>query len=116
MEIETLIQRPMFIDKKTVEKWQEFWKHLCDMAYYRTGIVEKMIVLPKDNQIVLTSNFKNEQDILFNTVWKTYSSNLNAQQVPELKELYVPCDLFVCPGVWGFMNYCFPNCKITFWE
>jgi len=121
MEIEILVDHTYFsvtLNKATVEKWKQFWRQLCDMAYYRKNIVEKLIVLPKserDTQIYLNGGLKNEKEICFDTVWKEYSYVGNTQVVPELKELYVPCDLFVCPGVWSLMNYCFPNCKIVFW-
>lgn len=88
--------------------WITFWRKLCDMAYYRKDICEKLIALPKEGG--------NTRKIHFNTVWKEYSRVGDAKKVPELKELYVPRDIFVCAGIWSFMTYCFPNCRIVFWE
>ena len=122
MEIELRTNLTYFghnIDTETVSKWKAFWRQLCDMAYYRKDVCEKLIVLPKydkDSALYTSGKLRNEKDICFNTVWKEYSNAGDVQKVPELKELYVPCDLFVCPGVWSFMDHCFPNCKIVFWS
>jgi hypothetical protein len=122
MEIEFRTNNTYFsneIDPIIVDKWKTVWRQLCDMAYYRKNIVEKLIVLPKsahDATIYKKAGFKNEKDICFDTVWKEYSHVGSIQVVPELKELYVPFDLLICPGIWAFMDTCFPNCKIQVWD
>jgi hypothetical protein len=122
MEVYLVINHSYFgaqVSLETVSQWKNFWRQLCDMAYYRRGVCEKLIVLPKkdsDKSLYLSGKLKNEKELHFDTVWKEYSHVGDLQKVPQLKELYVPLDLFVCPGVWSFMEYCFPNCKIVFWD
>jgi len=122
MEIELRTNLTYFghnIDSETIFKWKSFWRQLCDMAYHRKGVCEKLIVLPKkDSDAILykSTKLRNDKDISFESVWKEYSNVGDVQKVPELKELYVPSDLFICNGIWSFMEYCFPNCKLIFWD
>jgi len=121
MEIELLTNTRYFgqeIDQTTITQWKTFWRRLCDMAYHGTGVCEKLMVFPvkdSDARQYMSGKLKNKKEICFDTVWKEYSRVGDVKKVPELKELYVPSDLFICPGVWSFMEYCFPNCRIVFW-
>jgi hypothetical protein len=90
------------------------------MAYFRENIVET-IVLPPENYDEL-KRYKSKEITLEHT-WKSWSrlrdSNgayLDAQVVPELKEIYVPRILFETIGVYAWFNHSFPNCSILFWE
>ncbi len=104
----------------SVEFWKSIWKHICEMAYFRENIVET-IVLPPENYDEL-KRYKSKEITLEHT-WKSWSrlrdSNgayLDAQVVPELKEIYVPRILFETIGVYAWFNHSFPNCSILFWE
>jgi hypothetical protein len=102
--------------------WQEIWTQICNMAYYRTNITDRIHIRINEN---LFSELKkiDYKEYTFDHVWYEISKNKNpdglhidALIVPELKEIYVPRVLFECAGVYAFFTYSFPNCIISYWE
>lgn len=90
------------------------------MSYLREGVVNKLAVLPvddDDNEYYSKRNSKNYNEITLDHTWKEFCKGYkgDVMVVPELEELYVPESLFVCAGVWSWFAHSFPNCKITYW-
>ena len=90
------------------------WKQICDMAFFRSNIVDKMIVKLQKNEC--------ETDTL-DYHWKQFSSIkdadgnfIEALVVPELNFIIVPQSLFHTEGVYAWFKHSFPNCVITFWD
>ena len=90
------------------------WRQICDMAYFRSHIVDEIIVGEHNN---ITEKARLDYH------WKQYSSLkdprgdfIEALVVPELKYIRVPYNLFHTEGVYAWFRHSFPNCVITFWE
>lgn len=102
--------------------WQSLWTQICNMAYYRTDITDKIQTRLDEN---LFNEFKkiDYSEYTFDYIWSNVSKNrdsdgfyVDAQVVPELKEIYVPRVLFECTGLYVFFRHSFPNCIISYWE
>jgi hypothetical protein len=93
-----------------MEKWQELWIQICNMAFYGTNIAE---TLGWDEE----PYDENDDLIKFEHVYNVYSKmNWDVFVVPELKQLKVPKKLFLFLGVRAFFSHSFPNCEFIFWE
>jgi hypothetical protein len=112
-----VVKRNMKFSEETVTQWQSIWAQVCDMAYLRQNITEKIRVEPVSQLSAL--HYTRSQDVdelTLDHMWKTYSKKYaDVQVVPELKELYVPAFLFNSLGVKQWFDYSFPNCEVMFW-
>lgn len=123
MEIELRLSHSYYdtyYHANTVFAWQQFWDRLCRMSYLREGVVNKLTVLPAEDDDVVyyqNRNAKNYDEITLDYSWRKFCQTYKGEVfcVPELKELYVPESLFACAGVWSWFAQSFPNCKITYW-
>lgn len=116
----------MVISVEDTQKWQRLWSHVCDMAYFRKGIVSELVVIPEEGEYEYLKKLDVEWEHAYITLdytWKNVSKLTNKHGeflqtlvVPELEEIYVPRILFESPGVYSWFSYSFPNCKIFFWE
>lgn len=103
-----------------IQKWQDVWQHICEMAYERKNIVEKLIIEqdnPNEAAFYERNKCDNEDKLTLEYTWANYSRTYkDALVVPELKFIFVPRSLFECLGVYAWFKYSFPNCSICFWE
>jgi len=116
----------MEVPQETVQKWQAIWQQICDMAYFRKNITDKVVIPMNDYTTILkykTSRYQNFHELTFDYQWQKNSSirdesgyYLEALVVPELKEIYVPRILFQSMGVLNLFKHSFPNCLVLFWE
>lgn len=122
--------------KSTIFIWKTVWEKICVMAYENKDICEEIITLPgrinidgvisdRMDEIEHTKYYtkkipNNDYDITFDSTWKRISKHYGAlytlYDVPDLKKLHVPRQLFDSLGVRQFFRHSFPNCKITYWE
>jgi hypothetical protein len=105
------------IPQYELDYWQNSWRLILDMAYYRKDIVT--IFAAKSKFDVALKNEPDFEKLTFDYVWKEYSRDKDGKViepsiVPELVKLTVPYDLFYCLGVSSFMKTCFPNCEINY--
>lgn len=134
MEIPLVIDRKMY-DVETTDGWKSVWNNICEMAYERTGICEKIITKPGymrvngvedhsknegvHSRVYLKKDCVNDFMITLDTTWKFYSAKHGPKMpyvIPELKEIHVPRILFETIGVKLWFNHSFPNCRIFFWD
>jgi hypothetical protein len=94
------------------EMWQETWKKLCDMAYYRKNVVSEIVTDGTYEELLQS---KNIEEMSLDFQWKNYNS-LKPLVINELKYIFVPKILFESLGVYAWFRYSFPNCRIDFWE
>jgi hypothetical protein len=102
--------------------WQDTWRKICDMAYYRKRVTSK--ITTKYDGVFLDNIVKKDYtEYTFDYIWYQISKakspqglHIDALIVPELLEIYVPRVLFECAGVYVFFRYSFPNCEIHYWE
>jgi hypothetical protein len=116
----------MEVPQETTKKWQAVWQQICDMAYFRKNITDKLVLPINDFTMLLkykASHCVNFHELTFDYQWQKNSSirdnnnyYLEALVVPELKEIYVPRILFHSMGVFNLFKHSFPNCLILFWE
>jgi hypothetical protein len=116
----------MEIKREVVDRWQMVWNNICNMAYYRKGIVKNITTDPLEyNNILRYHSLKssNFDEITLDHTWKKYSSMKNndgefleALVVPELEEIYVPRLLFDSLGINEWFKTSFPNCLVSYWE
>lgn len=108
-----------------IEQWQNTWRHLLDMTYHGTRIVEQLVVEYENyNELFDMRNYDPTfERVTFDYMWKEYSKlkdangrYLEPRVVSELKNLHVPRILFDSLGVGPFIETCFPNCVVTYWE
>lgn len=115
----------MDVPQNVIIKWQFIWQKICDMAYSRKRISDRVLIEKFNytellNYMINSSNF---EQITLDYIWKQVSSQKNSDGsyvealiVPELKEIYVPRILFSTPGVFHWFKHSFPNCSISYWE
>lgn len=134
MEIPIVIRYQNYREE-TVDKWIDVWSTICEMCYNGSLITESITVLPGSIQIdeELSLNpsekehceiyrmrdFLNHEVISLDHTWKKFSNEAgprNLLVIPEFKNLYVPRCLFDSLGVKQWFRYCFPDCKVTYWE
>jgi hypothetical protein len=116
----------MEIKREVVERWQMVWNNICNMAYYRKGIVTYVTTDSIEyNNILRYHSLKssNFDEITLDHTWKKYSSIKNNNGdfleplvVPEVQEIYIPRVLFDTLGIHEWFKHSFPNCSISFWE
>jgi len=117
----------MEIPQNIVEKWQNIWQNICNMAYFRKNVVNEYFIVDDHAEyldlVYYSSNASNFELITFDYTWKQIDSIRNPDGsmreplvVPELEKVYIPYILFNGLGTYTFFNYSFPNCKIVFWE
>jgi hypothetical protein len=93
-----------------MEKWQDLWIQICDMAFYGIHTAE---ILGWEKE----EYDENDPLIRFEHIYDIYKKlKWEVHVVPELKQLTVPRHLFMFLGVRSFFSYCFPNCELVFWE
>ena len=113
------------IPQETIQKWQNVWKKLLDMAYFRKQITSELSI--QNNELHdLYTWARNEPEfdrLTFDYMWERYSFYRDSEnrlleplQVPELQRMYIPNVLFECIGNKTFMATSFPNCELSFWE
>lgn len=106
-------------DENVVYKWQTFWTHVCDMAYYRKDVCSELKIFPSfDVEVNLSETYKftNFNELTLDYIWDNPKKYNQALVVSELKTIFVPKCLFECIGVYKWFEYSFPNCEIVFWE
>jgi hypothetical protein len=116
----------MEVPQDVIDMWPSVWQQICDMAYYRKNITTHIIHINERTHpefLAYENNSKNFDQLTLDYTWKQASSVRNtdgtpieAQVVPELREIYVPRVLFDTLGVFSWFNHSFPNCSILFWE
>ena len=115
----------MDVPQDIIDKWQNVWMQLCDMAYSRKDVSSTFSVEKFNYNELLTYmiNSKNFDLITLDHTWKQVSSQRNPDGTPveplvvaELYEIYVPHIMFASLGVFQWFKYSFPNCTILFWE
>jgi len=115
----------MDVPQEVINKWQDVWWYICDMAYYRKNVSSSVHLKKIDYKELLayTDSAKNFEQITLDYIWKQASARrdpdgnyVDPVVVPELKEIYVPRILFTCLGVFTWFRHSFPNCQILFWE
>lgn len=103
-------------DRRPQEYWQKVWIIICDMSYLRRNISEKIYIKPFDKKFFSSEYLEIPEEITLDYMWKQYSEKYHEVEiVPELKEIYVPRELFLDLGVETWFKYSFPNCVINFW-
>jgi hypothetical protein len=115
----------MDIPQEVINRWQDVWWYICDMAYYRRNVSSSVHLKKIDYKELLAymDSAKNFEQITLDYIWKQASARRDANGkyveplvVHELKEIYVPRILFTCLGVFTWFHHSFPNCQILFWE
>lgn len=134
MEIPLVVHQKMY-QYDTIAGWKRVWDTICQMAYEKTGICDKIITTPgfmridgvEDNsksesshsRVYLKRECLNDFSICLDIVWKYYSAQYGPKLphvIPELKEIHVPRILFETLGIKAWFNHSFPNCRIFFWD
>ena len=134
MEIPLIVYEKMY-QYDTIAGWKRVWETICQMAYEKTGVCEKIITKPgymrvngvenlkcseaEHSRVYLNKENSNDYSISLDVLWKYYSNQYGSQMphvIPELKEIHVPRILFDTIGVRAWFNYSFPNCRIFFWD
>lgn len=114
----------MEVPKDVVEKWQATWRKLLDMAYHRKNIASQFWTENTHyDELYLWSRYaRNFDKIQFETTWEKYDvkdSNgyyIDPQCIQEVELIYVPRILFETLGIKTFLETCFPNAQVSYWE
>lgn len=112
------------VPQDVIKKWQDTWKCLLDMAYHRKNVTHQFWIdnTHYDDLYHWSKNASNFEEIQFITTWRKYDVKdssggyVDPLCSPELKHMYVPRLLFYCVGVGMFLDECFPECELTYWE
>lgn len=114
----------MEVPQDVIESWQSTWRRLLDMAYHNKNVTSQFWAdnSSYDQLYLWSKNARNFDSIRFETVWHKYdvkdsSGNyIDPKSVLEVEHIYVPRILFECLGVNTFLEVCFPNARISYWE
>jgi hypothetical protein len=114
-----VVKKNMKFSDEKINSWQSVWCQICDMAYLRQNITDKIYVKPESSLAAIhyaNNTSPNADEITLDYTWEMYSKKYDDPQVvPEFKELYVPKALFETLGVTQWFKHSFPNCVVQFW-
>jgi hypothetical protein len=114
-----VVKKNMKFSEEKVAQWQTIWSQICDMAYLRENITDKIIVYPESELAKAHYNnnrCQNADELTLDYTWEIYSRKYPVVHVvPEFKELYIPAALFESLGITQWFKHSFPNCVVTFW-
>jgi hypothetical protein len=114
-----VVKKNMKFSREKVSQWQTVWSQICDMAYLRENITDKIIVHPESELASAhysNNSCPNADEITLDYTWEIYSKKYkDVHVVPEFKELFIPKALFDTLGVNQWFRHSFPNCTVQFW-